>query len=487
MIERPETPSPSRQPSETPKQIAQPKIFRIFGYEIKFFEYLGKKLIAVGRGFKRLGRRLIRVRLIKSFDAQPKLQSAHQALVRSESPVLTTSSGSFQEKPELRQARRKELQLKNEAQAVKSMHSLILAIQTEDVARAVYSLYDLRQTLALKTTLLGKESFDVTDLMEHTKSAIDSMVLDAPDLKRLSNKKSFLAELMALLRMMDAGVYHGELISSLISKSATGCLIRPNPLLIVQETFFPDFDLLSESDKYTAANMDPRKISLCFATLKSCRTRLEEEADNLVSCMLDGAVERLPEQIDHFMRASCTTIREQVEEISFERIKAYMKKNIWSMVIPDGVNQQLREVCLRQESKLLQYLAAVQELSSKSSGNELVNFRIGVAKELNDLICRQLDLGEEDEPEELAAAQRELWQLKERKELSEENVSRKVFLERRIQQLIGEKESRGRSLVHLERSGVKASPEMVEQLKERFEQPFKFDLFNEGENGFQSF
>lgn len=323
----------------------------------------------------------------------------------------------------------------------------------------------------------------MTDLMEHARSALDSVVLDVRDQERLSEKRSFLAELMALLKIMDTGTHQGELISSVISKSASGCLIRPNPLLIFQEKFFPDFDLLAESEKYTAKNVGPGRSSLCFATLKNCHTRLEEEADNLVDCMLNGAAERLPEQVDHLMEASVETIREQAEEISYERIKAYMKKHIWSMVIPDGVNQHLRESCQRPESKLLQYMASVQELASNPSGNELVDFRIKVAKELNDLICRQLDLGEEDEPEELALAQRELWQLKEVRDISEEQVSRKSFLEGRIQELINEKESRGRSLVHLERMGVKASPEMVEALKDRFEESLKFDLFNEGGNG----
>ncbi|WP_422413810.1 MULTISPECIES: hypothetical protein [unclassified Endozoicomonas] len=56
---------------------------------------------------------------------------------------------------------------------------------------------------------------------------------------------------------------------------------------------------------------------------------------------------------------------------------------------------------------------------------------------------------------------------------------RKVFLERRIKELIYEKESRGRSLVHIERMDVKASSKIVKALKERFKQPLKFDLFNE--------
>ncbi|WOG27158.1 hypothetical protein [Endozoicomonas sp. 8E] len=425
-------------------------------------------------------------RLIKSFHIPLKLKSGRRAFVRTESPFLIARPDDLKAKAGSLQTRRKELQLRNEALASDSMRSLAMAIQTEDVTRAVYSLYDLRQTLALKTTLQGKESFDVTDLMEHAKSALGSVVLNANDLNRLSEKKAFLAELMALLRIMDTGTYQGELISSVISKSASGCLVRPNPLLIFQETFFPDFDLLSESDKHTAANIDPDKSSLCFAALKNCRTRLEEAADNLVGYMLDGAVERLPGQIDHLMEASVKTIREQVEELSFERIRAYMKTNIWSMVIPDGVNQQLRGACQRQESKLLQYMAAVQELSSKPSGNELFDFRIRVAKELNDLICRQLDLGEEDEPAELAAAQKELWQLKEESEISEEKALRKVFLERRIKELIHEKESRGRSLVHMERMGVKANSKIVKALKERFKQPLKFNLFNEEGSGFQS-
>ncbi|WP_252177112.1 hypothetical protein [Endozoicomonas sp. 4G] len=476
MIERPGTPPPSGEPPENLKKTAQPETIRVFGYEIKL-GYLGKKLVVVGRNLKKLARKLISGRQVKSLHIPPKVNPKCHTFVRPESSVSTTRPGDLQAQPERLEAKRKELQSKNETQAVESMRSLAMAIQTEDVTKAVYSLYDLRQTLALKTTLEGKESFDVTDLMDHAKSALDSVVLDARNLKRLRKKKSFLAKLMALLRIMDTGTYQGELISSVISKSASGCLIRPNPLLIFQEKFFPDFDLLSESNKYTAANIGPDKSSLCFAALKNCRTRLEEEADNLVTCMQDGAVEGLPEQVDRLMDASVETIREQAEAVSFERIRAYMKKNIWSMVIPDGVNQHLRRACQQRESKLLQYMAAVQALSSKPAGNELTDFRIRVAKELNDLICRQLDLGEEDEPEELAIAQRELWQLQEEKEISEQKASRKVFLEGRIQALINEKESRGRSLVHLERMGVKASPEMIEALKERFEQPSKFDLF----------
>ncbi|WP_062265821.1 hypothetical protein [Endozoicomonas arenosclerae] len=484
MIERPGTPPPSQEPPGSPKKSPQSETVRLFGYEIKL-GYVGKKLVVVGRGLRKVGRKLISDRLIEIFYVSPKVKPGHRAFVRSESPVLVTRPEDLQTNPEVLQAKRSELQLKNGAQSIEAMNSLVMAIEAEDVAAAVHSLYDLRQSLALKTTLEGRESFDVTDLMEHARSALDSVALDARGQERLSQKGTFLAELMALLRVMDAGTHQGELISSVISKSASGCLIRPNPLLIIQEKLFPDFDLLAESEKVTAANIDPGKINLCFATLKNCRTRLEEEADNLVDCMKDGAVERLPEQVDHLMEASVETIREQAEEISFERIKAYMKKNIWSMVIPDGVNQHLRNVCQQKESRLLQYMAAVQELAFKSSGNELADFRIKAAKELNDLICRQLDLGEEDEPEELVMAQKELWQLTEVSELSGAKASRKIFLEGRIQELINEKESRGRSLVHLERMSVKASPEMVEALRERFEQPLKFDLFNEAENGFE--
>ncbi|WP_152558547.1 hypothetical protein [Endozoicomonas numazuensis] len=381
--------------------------------------------------------------------------------------------------PELMKQRRELLIADNNNEAVRLMKGLITAIQEEDIGGAFQSLYEFRQALVLKTALERKGEFDVADLMEYAEVSIDSLELNHEALSSLKGKEHFLAELTALIRIMDSARFQGELASSKLSKSALACLGRQNPLLIVQQKLFPGFDLADESAKLSAAEVGPIKLNQCFAALYNSRTRLEEEMESLVESIATGAVEHIPMQIDYLLEAIVEEINERGGELDQDHILGHLRNALGAMVLSERKGEAIRQACLQKDSKFLQFMASVQERMAEPAESEFEELRRNASMILNDLICRQVDLGEDEVSEAWDAANNELNQARIELAAKPGNKEKKEKVTQCETILAGLSQPKARSEVVVTQSGTKPDDDLVDLIETAFKRRPRFELFDD--------